>query len=210
MDYRQLGETDIQVSQICLGTMTWGQQNTEEEGHQQMDYALEQGVNFMDASEMYPIPPQAETQGRTEQIIGTWLKARQCRDKIILATKVAGRSPMNWLRDGGAATEQSRAQIFEAVDKSLKRIADRLYRPLSAALAGQAESNSLAECSATNILKARAIQSAKFLDALNECIKAGKIRHIGLSNETPWGSMAFLHEAKAKKSAARAIDSKCL
>ena len=197
MNYRQLGETDIQVSQICLGTMTWGQQNTEEEGHQQMDYALEQGVNFMDASEMYPIPPQAETQGRTELIIGTWLKARQCRDKIILATKVAGRSPMNWLRDGGAATEQSRAQIFEAVDKSLKRLQTDyidLYqlhwpdRPIK--LFG-------------GMLGYKHIEGAshpisEILDALDECIKAGKIRHIGLSNETPWGSMAFLHEAKAK------------
>ncbi len=197
MEQRQLGTTEIKVSHLCLGTMTWGQQNNEEEGHTQMDYALEQGINFFDTSEMYPIPPKAETQGRTEQIIGTWLKARQCRDQIILATKVAGRSSMNWLRDGGAKTEQSRAQIFEAVDKSLKRLQtdyidlyqlhwpDRPIKLFGGPLGYRH-------------IEGKSHPIADILDALKECIKSGKIRHIGLSNETPWGSMAFIHEAKTK------------
>ena len=92
MDYRPLGTTDIKVSSICLGTMTWGEQNTEAEGHEQMDYAVERGINFFDTAEMYAVPPRKETQGSTEQIIGTWFKERKNRDKIILATKVAGRS----------------------------------------------------------------------------------------------------------------------
>jgi len=98
MKYRTLPSTDLKVSEVCLGTMTWGQQNTEAEGHAQMDYALAHGINFFDTSEMYAVPPKAETQGSTERIIGTWFKARGTRDKVILATKVAGRSPMTWLR----------------------------------------------------------------------------------------------------------------
>ncbi|MEP5262219.1 MAG: aldo/keto reductase, partial [Nitratireductor sp.] len=122
MEYRELGRTGVKVSSICLGTMTWGQQNTEAEGHEQMDYAVGQGINFFDTSEMYAVPPKPETQGSTEKIVGSWFKARKNRDKIVLATKVAGRSPMNWLREDGSPTEQSKAQIEEAVDKSLKRL----------------------------------------------------------------------------------------
>ncbi|HEY5795472.1 MAG TPA: aldo/keto reductase, partial [Bosea sp. (in: a-proteobacteria)] len=99
MEYRRLGRTDLKVSVICLGTMTWGQQNTEAEGHEQMDYALDQGVNFFDTAEMYAIPPRAETQGSTERIIGNWFKARGNRDKVILASKVVGRGTSDWLRD---------------------------------------------------------------------------------------------------------------
>ena len=91
MEYRRLGRTDLNVSAICMGTMTWGQQNTEAEGHEQMDYALDQGVNFFDTAEMYSIPPKAETQGSTERIIGNWFKARGNRDKVILASKIVGR-----------------------------------------------------------------------------------------------------------------------
>ena len=121
MEYRKLGHTDIKVSSICLGTMTWGQQNTEAEGHEQMDYAVEMGVNFFDTAEMYAVPPMAETQGKTEEIIGTWFKNRQTR-RYYFGHKSAGRSPMNWLRDDGAGTEQTAAQILEAVDKSLQRL----------------------------------------------------------------------------------------
>ena len=122
MKKRKLGMTDLEVSEICLGTMTWGQQNTESEGHQQMDYALDKGINFFDTAEMYAVPPKKETQGSTERIIGSWFKERKSRDKVILATKVSGRSPLNWLRDGDKTTEQSKEQIFEAVDKSLIRL----------------------------------------------------------------------------------------
>ncbi|MDG2413687.1 MAG: aldo/keto reductase, partial [Hyphomicrobiales bacterium] len=122
MKKRKLGKTGLEVSEICLGTMTWGQQNTESEGHQQMDYALDKGINFFDTAEMYAVPPKKETQGSTERIIGSWFKERKSRDKVILATKVSGRSPLNWLRDGDKTTEQSKEQIFEAVDKSLIRL----------------------------------------------------------------------------------------
>ncbi|HAH11142.1 MAG TPA: aldo/keto reductase, partial [Alphaproteobacteria bacterium] len=122
MELRPLGRTGLKVSSICLGTMTFGEQNTESEGHAQMDYALAHGINFFDTSEMYAIPPRAETQGSTERIIGTWFKARKNRDKVILATKAAGRSPMTWLRDNATIVDHSAAQLREAVDKSLKRL----------------------------------------------------------------------------------------
>ena len=117
---RKLGNTDIEVSSICLGTMTWGQQNTEDEGFEQMDYAVDMGINFFDTAEMYAVPPKKETQGSTEKIIGNWFNERKNRDKIILATKVCGRAPFTWLRDDETPTEQTKKQIFEAVDKSLK------------------------------------------------------------------------------------------
>ncbi len=197
MEYRPLGRTDVKVSEICLGTMTWGQQNTEAEGHQQMDYAITEGINFFDAAEMYPIPPKAETQGRTEKIIGTWFQKNKNRDKVILATKIAGRTQMNWLREDGSAGELNRAQILEAVDKSLKRLQtdyidlyqlhwpDRPLRAFGGTLIYKhytGDENPIDE----------------ILAALNECVQAGKIRHIGLSNETAWGVMRFLHYAETK------------
>lgn len=197
MEYRELGRTGIKVSSICLGTMTWGQQNTEAEGHEQMDYALDQGINFFDTAEMYSVPPKAETQGSTERIVGSWFKARGSRDKVILATKIAGRGPMNWLRDDKSGTEQSRKQIFEAVDKSLKRLQTDyidLYqlhwpdRPISLFGSGGLTYQHTEEIN----------QIDDILDALKEVVKAGKVRHIGLSNETPWGTMKFLYHAETK------------
>jgi aryl-alcohol dehydrogenase-like predicted oxidoreductase len=122
MQYRELGRTGVRVSAICLGTMTWGQQNTPEEGHAQMDFAVDRGVNFFDTAELYPIPPKAETAGRTEEIIGEWFATRRNRDKIILATKVVGRTRMNWFRANGSTGTLTRAQICEAVDGSLRRL----------------------------------------------------------------------------------------
>ena len=122
MDYRKLGRTGVHVSAVSLGTMTFGQQNSEAEGHAQMDYALDRGINMFDAAEIYPIPPKPETQGRTEAIIGTWLASRKARDKVMIATKAIGRSKMNWLRKDGSPGRQSRAQLIEAVDGSLKRL----------------------------------------------------------------------------------------
>ena len=119
MEYRQLGRTEINVSAICLGTMTWGEQNTEAEAHEQMDYAVANGVNFFDAAEMYPVPPKAETAHRTEEYIGTWLGARGRRDDIVLATKVSGRSHMKWIRGG---PRLNREQIIAACDASLQRL----------------------------------------------------------------------------------------
>ena len=120
MEYRKLGNTDIKVSLICLGTMTWGQQNTEDEGHEQMDYAVDQGVNFFDTAELYSIPPKEETQGSTERIIGSWFEKKGCRQDIILATKVAGRSGMKWFR--GGETRLNKENIEKAIEGSLKRL----------------------------------------------------------------------------------------
>ena len=114
MERRKLGNTDIDVSSICLGTMTWGQQNTQDEGFEQMDYAIDMGVNFFDTAEMYAVPPKKETQGSTETIIGNWFSERKNRDKIILATKVCGRAPFTWLRDDEIPTEQTKKTNFRS------------------------------------------------------------------------------------------------
>lgn len=195
MEYRELGRTGVKVSAICLGTMTWGEQNSEAEGHAQMDYALAHGINFFDTSEMYAVPPKAETQGSTERIIGSWFAARGTRDKVILATKVAGRSPMNWLRKDGSTSDQTPKQIAEAVDSSLKRLKTDyidLYqlhwpdRPVAMFGAGGL---------AYKHVEGSTVPIDEILDALQTHVKAGKIRHIGLSNETAWGTMTFLHHA---------------
>jgi len=198
MQYRTLGKTDLKVSAICLGTMTWGQQNSEADGHAQMDYALGEGVNFFDTAEMYAIPPRPETQGSTERIIGSWFKARGTRSKVILATKVAGRGQSDWLRDDGAPTELSRKQIMEAIDKSLARLQTDyidLYqihwpdRPIN--LFGAAYGYKHVDAPSHPI--------AETLEIMDEIVKAGKVRHTGLSNETPWGTMSFLHHAALGK-----------
>lgn len=195
MQYSELGRTGVQVSRVCLGTMTWGQQNTEAEAHAQLDYALERGVNFIDTAEMYAVPPRAETAGSTERIIGSWFASRPgARDKVVLATKVAGRGPMSWLRDAGGMVRQTRAQIDEAVEKSLKRLGvDRidLYqlhwpdRPLQT-FGGR---------SYVDMELQDAEPFEDILEALVRHIDAGRIGNIGVSNETAWGVMRFLFEA---------------
>lgn len=194
MKKRKLGQTDLDVSEICLGTMTWGEQNTKQDGYDQMDYALDMGINFFDTAEMYAVPPKKETQGSTEKIIGSWFKERKSRDKVILATKVSGRSPLNWLRDDEKPTEQSRDQIFEAIDKSLSRLGVDyidLYqlhwpdRPMN--LFGGSINYEHIDQPSNEI--------SEILETLNDLVKIGKIRYIGLSNETPWGTMKFLHHS---------------
>ncbi len=198
MELRQLGRTDLRVSAICLGTMTWGQQNTEAEGHAQLDYALGQGVNFLDTAEAYSIPPRPETQGSTERIIGSWFKARKNRDKVILATKVAGRGEMTWLR--GAPTELNASNILAAVEGSLKRLETDyidLYqlhwpdRPLPLFADRTTTFRGLPEGPENPI--------EETLEVLGRLVKAGKVRHVGLSNETSWGTMRFLGAAEAGK-----------
>ena len=198
MEKRKLGTTDIEVSSICLGTMTWGQQNTQDEGFEQMDYALDMGINFFDTAEMYAVPPKKETQGSTEKIIGNWFNERKNRDKVILATKVCGRAPFTWLRDDEKPTEQNKKQIFEAVDKSLERLKTDyidLYQlhwperkvPRFGQLDYKHDPNDNNWTSIEEVLY-----------NLKELIKAGKVRYVGLSNETPWGMMKFLEIAKEK------------
>jgi aryl-alcohol dehydrogenase-like predicted oxidoreductase len=198
MQYRKLGRTGLDVSVICLGTMTWGQQNTEAEGHEQMDYSVSKGVNFFDTAEIYSIPPKPETQGSTETIIGNWMKARKNRDKIVLASKVAGRSDMKWLRQDGSPTRLTRAQMTEALDASLKRLQTdyidlyQLHFPERTLPWG---SNPTRVDRGTYTVVADETPIAEQLAVLKEFVAAGKVRHIGLSNESAWGTMTFLAEA---------------
>ncbi|AKG21424.1 NADP(H)-dependent aldo-keto reductase [Calothrix sp. 336/3] len=193
MQYNQLSESDLKVSEICLGTMTYGHQNSIAEAHQQLDFAVAEGVNFIDAAEMYPVPPRAETYGLTETYIGEWLK-RQQRDKLIVATKIAGPGRhIKWVRDGGNAID--RHNVKQAIDDSLKRLQtdyidlyqihwpDR-YVPLFG--------NRAFDPNQERETVAIAEQLSIFADA----IKAGKIRYLGLSNETPWGIATFSNTAK--------------
>jgi aryl-alcohol dehydrogenase-like predicted oxidoreductase len=195
MDYRELGRSGISVSALTLGTMTFGEQNSEAEGHAQMDYAVERGINIFDASEIYPIPPKPETQGRTEAIIGSWLASRKARDKVLIATKVAGRGKMTWLRQDGSLTRQTEAQISEAVDASLARLKTDtidLYqlhwpdRPMR-----------IFEGHDYLHLGDEEHPIHEILVALGRLVASGKVRFVGLSNETPWGVMTFLKCAKA-------------
>jgi aryl-alcohol dehydrogenase-like predicted oxidoreductase len=194
MEYRELGRTGLKVSSLCLGTMTFGEQDSETDGHAQMDYALECGINIFDAAEIYPVPPKPETQGRTEAIIGSWLAARKNRDRIMIATKVAGRGKMTWLRKDGTPTRQSEAQIMEAVDASLRRLRTdyidiyQLHwpdRPMR-----------IFEGHDYLHLEGETHSIEAILGVLAKLAASGKARFLGLSNETPWGVMSFLNASE--------------
>lgn len=195
MKYRELGRTGVKVSRLCLGTMTFGQQNSEAEGHAQMDYAVARGINIFDAAEIYPIPPKPETQGRTESIIGTWLAARQSRDRVLIATKAAGRSAkFDWLRKDGSLSRQNATQLMEAAEQSLKRLKTDyidLYqlhwpdRPMR-----------VFEGLDYVHLEGASHPIDEILGALGRLVADGKVRLVGLSNETPWGVMSFLRAAE--------------
>lgn len=190
-----LGCSDLLVSKICLGTMTFGEQNTEADAHNQLDYALERGINFIDAAEMYPVMPRAETQGTTERFIGSWLKKSGKRKEVILATKVAGPARMNWIRNG--KTDLDAANIRAAVDASLQRLQTdyidlyQLHWPSrNVPIFGQLAFNPDSERPHT------AIEDT--LTVLADLIKAGKIRHIGVSNESAWGVAEFIKQSEVK------------
>ena len=196
MEYRQLGRSDVKVSALCLGTMTWGTQNSEAEGHEQMDYAFERGINFLDAAEMYPVPPGPETYGRTEEIIGSWMKARGNRDKVVVATKVAGPDArLTYVRDGKPRLD--RGNIEAALEASLKRLQTdyvdlyQLHWPerpanrfgwLGYAAGPEAEDGTPLE---------------ETLAALDAVVRSGRVRLVGVSNETAWGLQRFLGLAEA-------------
>lgn len=194
MEQRRLGRTDINVSALCLGTMTYGEQNSEAEGHAQMDYALDRGINFFDAAELYPIPPKKETQGRTERIIGNWFKKSGNRDKVVMATKVVGRSEMNWFRKNGEKSKLTREQIEQAVDRSLTNLQTDyidLYQ-IHWPDRNQAGFGSMPTRwkDAIPAEDENSIQST--LEVMSDLVKSGKVRHIGLSNESAWGTMRYL------------------
>jgi aryl-alcohol dehydrogenase-like predicted oxidoreductase len=193
MSYRQLGRTDLNVSLICLGTMNFGEQNTQNQGFEQMDYALDQGINFFDTAELYAIPPKRETYGATESIIGEWFKARRNRDKVILATKVVGRSGMNWTRAEGKGSKLNRTQMTEALEGSLRRLQTDyidLYQV-------HWPDRDMPWGSNPTIFNAQDFHNAgipleETLEVLSDFVKAGKVRHIGISNESAWGTMRYL------------------
>lgn len=198
MQQRRLGRTDLSVSAICLGTMTWGQQNTEEEAHQQLDSAFARGVNFLDTAELYPIPPKPETQGRTETYIGNWMLARKNRDKVIVASKVVGRTANEWFR-GGRPSRLVRTDIFDAVEKSLKRLRTdyidlyQIHFPERQVPWGS-NPNRVGNWPAPRDADETPI--AETIAVFDDLVKAGKIRHFGLSNESSWGVMRFLFESE--------------
>jgi aryl-alcohol dehydrogenase-like predicted oxidoreductase len=192
MKYRKLGRTDLNVSLICLGTMTWGQQNTEAEGFEQMDYALDQGVNFWDTAELYSIPPKRETQGSTETIIGNWFKSRSKRDKVILASKVCGRTDFDWFRTSGEKTRASRAHIMEAIDGSLKRLQTDYIDLYQLHMPDRPMTWGSNPTTFTQPAAQDDVPIEETLRAFDDLVKAGKIRHVGLSNESSWGVMSFL------------------
>lgn len=192
MDYKKLGGTGLSVSRICLGTMTYGAQNTQDEAFAQMDYAAAQGVNFFDTAELYAIPPSAKTYGRTEDIVGAWFEKTGKRKDIVLATKVVGpAAAMPWIRNGQARLD--RAQIFEAAEGSLRRLKTD-YIDLYQVHWPQRPVNSFGKLGYDQLKVSgrEADGILETLSALGDLVTAGKVRHIGLSNETAWGLMTYL------------------
>ena len=200
MKYRKLGTTDIDVSVICLGTMTFGEQNTQQDGFDQMNYAVERGVNFFDTAELYAVMPRKETYGKTEEILGNWFKETKKRDQIILASKIASKSDdLSWIREGNKTLGFDKKNLNIAIDESLRRLQTDyidLYQlhwperkvPKFGTLDFEYDPHDK-----------EWVQLQEVLENLNEIIKTGKIRHIGLSNETPWGVMKYLQISKEKK-----------
>ena len=200
MRYRKLGTTDLDVSVICLGTMTFGEQNSQQDGFDQMDYALERGINFFDTAELYAIMPRKETYGKTEEIIGNWFKEKKNRHNIILASKIASKvkNDLSWIRQGGEKLGFDKENMNKAIDASLKRLQTdyidiyQLHWPeRKVPKFGVLDFNHDPNDNDWT-------QIEEVLENLNNLVKAGKVRYIGLSNETPWGMMKFLQLAKEK------------
>ncbi|MFC1585275.1 aldo/keto reductase [Fibrobacterota bacterium] len=196
MRYRKLGYTNIDVSIICLGTMTWGEQNSESEAHQQLDYALDQGVNFIDTAELYPIPPKEDTYGRTEEYIGSWVQQRKNRDKFILATKIAGKEPgLSWIR--GGKSFYNRQNLEKALHNSLKRLRTD-YIDLYQLHWPNRNTRYADQAFGDRGIERDDVPVEETLEVLNDFIKAGKIRFYGLSKETPWGMMNYIMQAEKR------------
>ena len=192
MNYRKLNGTSLEVSDVCLGTMTWGEQNSEADAHAQLDFAADRGITFIDTAEMYPVPPNGTTQGRTESYLGRWL-ARQRRDRLVIATKVAGPGRRDWIRAG--RTDLTRDVIAEAVDTSLERLRTdyidlyQIHWPQrNVPMFGANEFDPSKEKDGPPIREQ--------VEGMAAMIRAGKIRYYGLSNETSWGVCEFHRIAK--------------
>lgn len=189
MIYDTLGNTDLDVSRICLGTMTFGEQNTEAEAHAQLDLAVERGINFIDTAEMYPVPPKAETQGRTEAYIGSWLKKRGRRDDLVIASKVAGPAEwMDYLRGGPRLT---RDYMEQALNASLERLQTD-YLDLYQVHWPARGTNFFGKLGYRHDADEQATPIEETLEVLADFVEQGRVRHIGVSNETPWGVMRYL------------------
>ncbi len=194
MKYRKLGNTDIDVSVICLGTMTWGEQNTGRDAFTQMNDALDHGINFFDTAELYAIPPRAETYGRTEEIIGNWFKKTGKRNQIILASKVCG--PTGWcphIREGKSRLDTK--NIITACENSLRRLQTD-YLDLYQIHWPDRNTNFFGKLDYAPEDDTDATPIEETLEALNLLVQQGKVRHVGISNETPWGAMRYLHLAE--------------
>lgn len=197
MKFKKLGRTEISVSEVCLGSMTWGEQNSLEEGFEQMDYALEQGVNFIDTAEMYAVPARKKTYGRSEEIIGEWLSARGTRDKIVLATKVVGPGErFGYIRDG--KPRLNKTHMVAALDKSLQRLKTD-YIDLYQLHWSERPVNRFGNLGYRPSAVDDGTPLEETLSVLEEFVKAGKVRSVGLSNETAWGTMSFLALAEQGK-----------
>ena len=194
MNYKKLGNTEIEVSTICLGTMTWGEQNNMQEGFDQMDYALDQGINFFDTAELYAIPAKKKTYGKTEEIIGNWIKEKNNRSKIVLATKISGPG-VGWIRNGG--NQYDKKNLNEAVEGSLKRLKTD-YIDLYQLHWPERKTNYFGKLGYEHKDYEEWNDFEEILNSLEEIIKSGKIRYIGLSNETAWGLSKFLEISKSK------------
>lgn len=189
MKYRPLGNTDLSLSELTLGTMTWGEQNTEAEAHQQIDMALDAGINCLDVAEMYPVPPKAETQGLTEAYLGTWLQKNGQRDRLVVASKVTGPGEtFHYLRGG---TRLTRQQILDAAEASLKRLQTD-YIDLYQIHWPERQTNFFGRLGYQHVTDELGIPIEETLRACEELVSSGKVRHIGISNETPWGMHEYL------------------
>ncbi|OLQ87555.1 aldo/keto reductase [Vibrio ponticus] len=192
MKYHKLPHSSLEVSKICLGTMTFGEQNSQSDAFNQLDYAFERGVNFIDTAEMYPVPPKQQTQGATEAYIGNWLEKSGKREKVILATKVAGPRNVPYIRDN---MKLDRRNIHQAIDDSLARLKTD-YIDLYQIHWPQRETNTFGQLNYPYPDSQQEVTLIETLEAMAELMKAGKIRYIGVSNETPWGVMSLLKLAE--------------
>ncbi|HAS6297636.1 TPA: NADP(H)-dependent aldo-keto reductase [Vibrio vulnificus] len=192
MQYTKLPHSTLEISKLCLGTMTFGEQNSQQDAFVQLDYAVAQGINFIDTAEMYPVPPKAQSQGLTEQFIGNWLSKSGKREKVLIATKIAGPRNVPYIRDNMSL---NRRHIHTAIDDSLTRLQTD-YVDLYQLHWPQRQTNCFGQLNYPYPDAQEEVTLIETLEALNELVKAGKVRYIGVSNETPWGVMTLLRLAE--------------